>query len=111
VAFATGGRYCPRVSARPPLSADVALRRADEIIARPVDDGALLVHLQSGKVWHLNPTGAQVWALIDGQRTLRAIGAEIAGSYGIAPGAAERDVLQVAETLIGEGLLAVEPAR
>jgi hypothetical protein len=107
VAFAPRCRYRRRVSAHPPLSADAALRRADEIIARPVDDGALLVHLQSGKVWHLNPTGAQVWSLIDGQRTLRAIGAEIAGNYGISPLAAERDIMQVAETLVSEGLLAV----
>jgi hypothetical protein len=102
VAFPPSGRYCPRVNDA--LSAEAALRRADEIIARPVDDGALLVHLQSGKVWHLNPTGAQVWSLIDGQRTLRAIAQQIAATYSVAADAAERDVLLVAGTLISEGL-------
>jgi hypothetical protein len=104
VAFPPRARYGREVSAGRSLSAEAALRRADEIIARPVDDGALLVHLKSGKVWHLNSTGAQVWELIDGERTLRAIGQQIAGTWGIAADTAERDVLQVAETLIGEGL-------
>ena len=94
------------MNVRSELSVEVALRRADEIIARPVDDGALLVHLQSGKVWHLNSTGAQVWSLIDGQRTLRAIAEQIASTWGIAADAAERDVLQVADTLMVEGLAA-----
>jgi hypothetical protein len=109
VAFSPLGRYCRRVIPRPPLSVEAALRRAEEIIARPVDDGALLVHLESGKVWHLNPTGAQLWALIDGQRTLRDIGQQIATTYSIAVEAVERDVLSVAETLIAEGLLVAVP--
>jgi hypothetical protein len=105
------GRYGRGVSVPPSISAQVALRRADEIIARPVDDGALLVHLSSGQVWHLNRTGAQMWELVDGQRTLALISAEIASAWGIAGEAALRDVLQVADALIGEGLLrAAEPA-
>ena len=36
-----------------------------------------------------------------------AIGAQIAQSYGIAPSAAEEDVLAVAQTLLGDGLLTV----
>jgi hypothetical protein len=100
-----------RVTVPPSISAQAALRRADEIIARPVDDGALLVHLSSGQVWHLNRTGAQMWELVDGQRTLAAIGAEIASAWGVAGQSALADVLQVAATLVSEGLLfAPEPA-
>jgi hypothetical protein len=87
---------------------DEALSRADDVVSRAVEGGALLVHLERGDIWELNQAGAQVWELLDGQHTLRAIGEHLAARYGVPLAAAENDVLVVVRMFMSEGLLRIE---
>lgn len=44
-------------------------RLSPELIWRVVDDGAVLVTPDSGKVTVLNGVGTHIWQLVDGERT------------------------------------------
>jgi hypothetical protein len=99
------------VTEEDPLVSTDRLRRSEEIVARPVEGGAILVNLESGKVWQLNKTGADVWDLLDGQRTLNAVVDQLALRYGVSSETAKRDVVAMASTMLKEGLLSPETQR
>jgi hypothetical protein len=79
--------------------------RGPGIVSRAVDGGAMLVDLERGKVWELNRTGADAWALFDGQRSLGAIATELGGRYGVAVERLQTDLVELAASLAGEGLI------
>lgn len=43
-------------------------RNPDVVDARLADDEAVLLHLDSGAYHELNPVGARIWDLLDGNR-------------------------------------------
>ena len=53
------------------------------IVSRMVDGEAVLVDPKKGMVRVLNPTGARIWEMIDGRRTVAELAAGIAAEYGI----------------------------
>ncbi len=64
------------------------------IIGRVVDNEAVLVMPQQGKVKVLNQVGAAIWNLVDGQRTILQISEEICAQFDIDPLTAETDTLK-----------------
>jgi hypothetical protein len=53
----------------------------------------------------LNETGARIWALVDGQRTLREIIAVLVNEYAVESTRAERDALAFVADLCNRALL------
>lgn len=49
----------------------------DVVDARLADDEAVLLHLGSGAYHELNPVGAEIWDLLDGDRDVEEIAAEL----------------------------------
>jgi hypothetical protein len=61
----------------------VPIRRNPEAVYRSLRDGGggVLLHLGSGQYHGLNQTGACLWELIDGSRTVAEISAEFHSRY------------------------------
>ena len=86
-------------------------RRADRALSQDFEDGTIAVLDPTGeRVLLLNPTGAAVWALCDGTRTVDDIAAFV---HAHTSGAALEQVRGDVESLLGElgqaGLLGSEP--
>ncbi len=47
------------------------IRRSEDVVYRELaaDEGAVLLHVESGAYHGLNGTGSLIWSLIDGERT------------------------------------------
>jgi hypothetical protein len=79
-------------------------RPSDDVVAREIEGEIILVPLAAGmgdledELYTLNPSGAAVWKLLDGKRTLKAVALTLAKKYKGKPGMIERDVAG----LIGE---------
>jgi hypothetical protein len=84
-------------------------RRDSTVVSRLLDDEAVLVHPVQGKVRVLNPVGARVWELVDGQRTVAAIVKAIAAEYQADPAHVEIDVTAFCVDLAQRGVLAFDP--
>lgn len=94
-----------------PIDSEVRLRlspkarvRADKISGKPAllyPEGVLL----------LNPTGAAIVELCDGQHTVREMVSELAVRYNAPPDKLSRDVAQYLERLRERELLEVVPAK
>lgn len=83
-------------------------RRVLGVVGRTVDDEAVLIHPQQGKVRVLNSVGARLWELADGRRTVAELAAVIAGEYEVSLAQAESDALRFCTDLLGRGLLTLE---
>lgn len=58
---------------------------------------------EQGRYFVLNNTGAQVWRLADGRRTLAEIAQALVEGWGVEPGRAQTDVLHLAGQLAERG--------
>jgi hypothetical protein len=85
------------------------LRRRPEIAAREVAGGAVLVDMAGGRCWELNRVGAEIWARLDGSATLEQVLAELRARYGIPDEVLARDLLELGDALLANGLLQRQP--
>jgi hypothetical protein len=77
------------------------------VVSRVIDGEAVLVDPKQGMVRVLNPTGARIWELIDGQGTVAGLAAALAEEYGIDSARAQADVLVFCDDLVRRGVLSV----
>jgi len=97
-------------------SLNKVFRQSDDVVARAIEGEIILVPLASGmgdledELYTLNQSGAAVWKLLDGNRTLKAVAATLSKRYQAKPGAIEKDVATLAGELLKRKML-VEAAR
>ncbi|MBS1250134.1 MAG: Coenzyme PQQ synthesis protein D [Chloroflexi bacterium] len=78
-----------------------------DIVARIVDDEAVLVLPQQGKVKVLNEVGARIWELLDGQQTVKDIARTIHREYEVPQATAEADTLEFLGDLVEKDMVDV----
>ena len=77
------------------------------VIGRVVDQEAVLVLPQQGQVKVLNEVGAAIWALLDGERNIRQISAEICKQFEVEPVIAETDTLKFIADLVERKIVSI----
>jgi hypothetical protein len=73
--------------------------KSDSVTARDIDEVFFIMDGRSSDLHSLNPIGARIWELVDGQRTVADIAAVIVEEYEVEAGRAEGDVVEFLETL------------
>jgi len=77
------------------------------VVSRMVDGEAVLVDPKQGMVRVLNPAGAHIWEMIDGQRAVAELAASIAAEYDIEAPRAQADTVAFCDDLVRRGVLTV----
>ena len=77
------------------------------VVSRMVDGEAVLVDPKQGMVRVLNPAGAHIWEMIDGQRAVAELAASIAAEYNIEAPRAQADTIAFCDDLVCRGVLTV----
>ncbi len=87
------------------MTAGDNLRPRSGVVAREMSGSAVLVHLETNRIYELNETGARIWTMLEEGLDRPAIVARLCVEYG-APGAdTERDVDDLLAELAREGLI------
>ncbi len=81
-----------------------------QVAGRLVDDQALLVLCEEGRVNVFNAVGTRVWELADGTRTLAAIVETVLAEYNVERARLEADVAAFVELLVARNILELLPA-
>jgi len=68
------------------------------------EDGLVILHVPSGRIFISNQTGARVWQCLEQQLPLEAIAAEISRDYGIDRATAREDAARFLAELERNGL-------
>ena len=98
----------PPKTGRAPRGATMARLRPSarpQVSAVPLHDELILFDERSSRTYVLNGTGARVWALCDGSRTLERVARAIASAYGLDERQAMADVQDLIDELERADLL------
>ena len=89
---------------------DSVLAPAPQVASRESQGELVVVLPEKGKFIVLNGTGAEVFQLMDGQRTLGQIAAAVSERHEVSLEQVQADVLALAKKLLGRGVV-LEPQK
>jgi hypothetical protein len=81
------------------------LRRNPDVLAKRLDEGAVLVHLASNRIFELNATAARIWELTEGEPHVDAVVAQIVKEFEIEVDEAAEEVAALVDQFRREGFL------
>lgn len=89
----------------------MVLKKNSKTAWRTIAGEGVILSLDTKVLRGLNPVGARVWELIDGQRSVAAIGQQIAHEFEVEPPRALADVERFVQDLLARGLVeAADPS-
>jgi Coenzyme PQQ synthesis protein D (PqqD) len=87
------------------IKTDSTPRPTPEAVHRNLSEGAVVLHLGSGQYHGLNPIGALIWELLDGERTVEEIAALVREQVDGAPAELRSEVASFIDGLRERGLV------
>jgi len=93
------------------VSLDSVVTISEEAVSRELDGEAVILELESGTYFGLNPVGTRVWALIGQHSSLRGVFDVLRREYDVAPDVLESDLVGLVEQLRAKGLVHVSRAQ
>jgi len=79
-----------------------------EQVSSEINGESVILHLQSGVYYGLNPVGASIWNLIQQPKTFKEVRDTILAEYEVEPEECERDILSLLQELASHGLIEVK---
>lgn len=70
----------------------VTYRRADGLLAAGVGDELLMMSVELGKYFNLNPVGTRIWELLESPRTVDDLVEALTGEYDVSADTARSEV-------------------
>jgi hypothetical protein len=86
------------------LLLDSTVTPSDGAVFRELEGESVLLNLETGTYYGLDVVGTRAWQLAAAAGSLRAVRDALAEEYDAEPAVIERDLLVLAEALIGNGL-------
>src|ERR1700747_2475971 len=94
--------------ANAPIKTTSRILRNPDVTYRDLEEGGVLLHLQSGAYHGLNSTGSAIWNLLDGEPTLGDVVARLGSRLDEVPPSLEQDVAGFLEGLRRRDLVTVK---
>ena len=82
-------------------------RIPDHVICRALDGEMVLLNMDSGIYYSLNPVGCRMWELLTEKGNLEAVYEAMLAEYDVSPSALQRDLLHLAQELQSHGLIEI----
>jgi len=83
---------------------DIVCAASNQVSSRVGDEVAVL-GLDRAVYYGLNPVGARIWELVQQPIRLDAVASAVASEYEVDPETARRDLMELVERLLSEGLI------
>jgi hypothetical protein len=76
-----------------------AFQRVDGLLSAAVGDELLMMSVERGKYYNLNPTGSRLWNLLASAATVDDLVAAVLTEYDVTPDTARKDILYFLDAL------------
>jgi pyrroloquinoline quinone biosynthesis protein D len=87
------------------IESDTRLRRNPQVVYRALaDEGGVLLRLDSAQYHGVNSTGLAIWELLDGERTVAEVVAELRARLDEPPDVLDEEVVEFLAGLSARGL-------
>ena len=83
--------------------------RNEAIVFTDLDDTIVMMDVDEGQYYELDPIGARIWALIEAPRPVDEICDALAGEYDVDPDTCRQDTLEFLETANEYRIVQVQP--
>lgn len=91
----------------PDISLDSRIRVSDDAIFRELDGEAVILQLEAGVYFGLDPVGTRLWQLIEAHGALRPVVDAALSEFDVERGDLERDLLDLVRVLADKQLVTV----
>jgi len=91
----------------PLVTLDDRVEFPEDVIAQQVGEEMVLLDLEAGVYYGLDPVGRRIWELLTEHRRLRVVFETIAEEYDVTPEVLQQDLLQLVQELQARGLTQV----
>ena len=88
-----------------PLSLDQIVRISDDTVFRELNGEAVLLQLDAGMYYGLDPVATRLWQLLDEHRNLRAVFDAALAEFEVGAETLERDLLHLVSELVTRRLV------
>lgn len=85
------------------LESNVAI--SDDVVSRDLEGEAVILNLESGTYFGLDPVGSRIWSLLQVNGSLRRTFDVMLQEYDVAPQKLEDDMLRLVRELSAKGLV------
>ena len=87
-----------------PVALDSTVSPSDDAVFRELEGESVLLNLETGMYYGLDAVGTRAWQLAAADGSLRAVRDALVEEYEAEPAVIERDLIALADALIGKGL-------
>ena len=87
---------------------DSSVHVAEDVVFRELDGEAVLLNLQSGVYFGLDPVGTRIWQLCQEHGSIRAVWQALQGEFDASPDILRSDLLELLDELSAEGLVTIQ---
>ena len=88
----------------PQVSLDSSVEISDDAIFREMDGEAVVLNLESGTYFGLDPVGTRVWQLLETHPSLRDVFERMQQEFDVEPALLEHDLVRLVGQLAEKGL-------
>lgn len=90
---------------------EVSYQKKSEVSCAELDEGAILLDLNTKYYYNLNETGLRIWQSLDEMSYISEIAGKIVEEYEVEKDSAVRSVKRILEELQKEGLVIIKQAK
>ncbi|MEA5005817.1 MAG: PqqD family protein [Rikenellaceae bacterium] len=82
--------------------------RNKNIIDGSIDDNQVMMHIEKGKYFGLNPVGKRIWELIEKPKSLEEIVGQLTEEYNVPEGQCAKEVVTFLEMAIRHDIVKID---
>jgi hypothetical protein len=91
----------------PTLNPQTRVRRVGSVLDADIEDQTVMMDIEQGRYFGLNPTGTKIWKLLAQPVVISDLCDKLTAEFDVAPAQCEKEVVGYLESLLTRGLLQV----
>jgi hypothetical protein len=90
-----------------PIEIGTVITRTDEIISADMDGETVMMSIEQGNYYGLNPIGSRIWELIEAPVSVSSLCDTLQAEFDVCPETCQQDVLEFLNQLKNEEILEI----
>jgi hypothetical protein len=90
------------------INLDSVISRAEGFSTAPVHDELMMLHVEQGAYYSLDPIAADIWSMIENPASVRDLSHRLQERYAVSAEQCQADVLEFLEDMRKNGMILIE---
>jgi hypothetical protein len=90
------------------INLNTTIRRAEGFTTAPVQDDLMMLNVEQGAYYSLEPIAAEIWNMLEQPARVQDLTDRLQQRYAVAPEQCQADVLAFLEEMHGNGMILIE---